>query len=323
MVTIWAALLVAAALAFAWSIGAHYTGACMGMAYAARAVRLRSALLIMAPLTFLGAVLASGAVEATVGGQLLAAPVVALPLGFAILVTAFLLTSAYNRVRLPTSTIQILVFSVVGAGLAAGVPVRWDTILRLVVVWAVVPPGALLLGFVFTRLTEPTREAAPRAPSAPALLGPALVVAGAGASFVMGANDVSNSSGALLMTGQMGPLVAAGLGGAGLAVGVITWGRPLLQRVAFETVELDRRTASIAQFVQGGLVLAAVFFGYFTSLNQALVGAMAGTGLARGRSAVNRTVFRDILVGWAVGPASGVTLAFATTWALRSAGVPL
>ena len=32
-------LLIAAAFAFAFSMGAHYTGACMGMPYAAGAIR--------------------------------------------------------------------------------------------------------------------------------------------------------------------------------------------------------------------------------------------------------------------------------------------
>ena len=34
-------ILVLVALAFAWSMGAHYTGACMGMPYATRSIGLR------------------------------------------------------------------------------------------------------------------------------------------------------------------------------------------------------------------------------------------------------------------------------------------
>ena len=97
----------------------------------------------------------------------------------------------------------------------------------------------------------------------------------------------------------------------------------MLQRIAFETVELDRRTASIAQFTQAGLVLAAVLFGYFTSLNQALVGAMAGTGLARGRRTVRLPVLRGILIGWAVGPVSGFVLTFAVVTGLTVLGISL
>ena len=315
--------LLAASLAFAWSIGAHYTGACMGMAYAARSITLRRALILMAPLAFVGAVVASGAVEVTVGSGLLSGGSVGIPVAGAIIVSAFALTSAYNFVRLPTSTIQILVFAVVGAGVASGVSVNWGTVARLAVVWAAVPPAAAALAFLLTRLADATRMGRRLGSDSSYLpaVGLGLVAAGAGASFVMGANDVSNASGALVMTGLFGLLPAAALGGIGLSVGVLTWGRPILQRVAFETVKLDRLTASLSQLVQSILVLVPVLFGYFTSLNQALLGAMAGAGYARGRATVNATVLYSILLGWAVGPASGFGLAFVVVWAGRSVGV--
>ncbi|MCI4317698.1 MAG: inorganic phosphate transporter, partial [Thermoplasmata archaeon] len=123
-----AILLVVVAVAFAVSIGAHYTGACMGMPYSAGAIQPGRALLLMAPLAFLGAALASGKVEATVGHALLLAPTVALGLALAVVSAAFVLTSAYNLLTVPTSTIQILVFATVGAGLAAGIAVDWSTI---------------------------------------------------------------------------------------------------------------------------------------------------------------------------------------------------
>jgi inorganic phosphate transporter, PiT family len=322
MLSLAASLLLAVALAFAWSMGAHYTGACMGMAYAARAVSVRQALLLMAPLTLLGAVLASEAVERTVGAGLLSAPIVSVPTGLAIVASAFALTTAYNLLRLPTSTIQILVFAVAGAGVAAGTGVEWATIGRLVVVWAMVPPLAAALGYVLTRATAGGAAGRSLSTVSAGALAGALVAAGAGASFVMGANDVSNATGALLMTNLFDARTAALLGGIGLALGVLTWGRPLLQRVAFETVDLDRRSASIAQLVQASLVCIAVLFGYFTSLNQALVGAMAGTGLARGRATLRRKVLRGILIGWAVGPASGFAAAYAVLVGLRTVGIP-
>ena len=64
----------------------------------------------------------------------------------------------------------------------------------------------------------------------------------------------------------------------GLGAGVLITGRPLLDRVAFDIVEVDRVTATTAQLVQALVILIAVSFGYFTSMNQALVGAMAGAG---------------------------------------------
>ena len=306
---------MAAAVAFAFSIGAHYTGACMGMPYAAGAIRPWHALLLMAPLALVGAAFASGQVEATVGHGILGSGTVALGLALGIVVTALALTSAYNFLTIPTSTIQILVFSAVGAGLAAGVPVHWTTIGALVVLWATAPFAAFALGFLFVRAADRYRPpvASPSQLGWTAVLG--LVGVGAAASFAMGANDVSNASGALVMTGLFGLVLAGLVGGVGIAVGVLTWGRPLLQRVAFDLVELDPRTATASQLAQSTVILVSVAFGFFTSMNQALVGAMIGAGMARRRSAVLWKAIRSILLGWGVGPLSGLTLGFAVVWA--------
>jgi len=318
-VTLTADLLVAAAFAFAFSIGAHYTGACMGMPYAAGAIRPWNALLLMAPLAFLGAAFASGNVETTVGHGILGGGTVALVVALAIVTSALVLTSAYNFLTIPTSTIQILVFATVGGGLAAGLPIHWGTIGSLVVLWATAPFAAFALGFLFVRALDRIRPASPTRGTLArgAVLG--LVGVGAAASFAMGANDVSNASGALIMTGIFSLLVAGVVGGLGMALGILTWGRPLLQRVAFDLVELDPRMATASQLAQATVILASVAFGFFTSMNQALVGAMIGAGVARRRSTVLWKAIRSILLGWSVGPVSGIALGFGLVWALVQA----
>jgi inorganic phosphate transporter, PiT family len=313
-------LLILAALGFAVSIGAHYTGACMGMPYAAGAIGSRRALLLMGPLALLGAALASEGVESTVGHGILRVSPVALGVALAIVLSALALTSAYNFLTIPTSTIQIFVFSTVGAGLAAGLGVNWNTIGSLVVLWAAAPFLAFALGYVFVRVADRMRPPSPRG----AQLGRAAVVGlvgvGAAASFAMGANDVANASGALVMTGLFTLLLAGIVGGIGLAVGVLTWGRPLLERVAFHVVQLDARMATSAQLAQSTVILVSVAFGLFTSMNQALVGAMIGTGIARKQSTVLWKAVRDILVGWTVGPISGFVLGFAVATAFGQLG---
>ena len=299
-------LLIALALGFAWSMGAHYTGAVMGMPHALRAIGVWQALLLMAPLTLLGATFASHAVEKRVGSGLTDARL-SVASQVVVIGVAFALTSAFNRLRVPTSTVQILVFAVVGAALAAGDGVRWGEIGRLAVVWLVAPLAALVLGFSLTRAFDLVPAVARG--SGPAL-GRALVAMGAAAAFAMGANDVSNATGALVGTGTFGPLAAGAVGGAAIAVGVVTWGKPLLRRVAFEIVDVDRAMATAAQLVQAGVVLAAVAFGFFTSMNQALVGAMAGAGFARGRETVHLATLVSILQGWVLGPALSIAAGY-------------
>jgi PiT family inorganic phosphate transporter len=324
-------LLVVLAIGFAFSMGAHYTGACMGMPHALGALSARGALLVMAPLTLAGATFASHGVEHTVGHGLLVGGGLSVAGLVIVIGVAFGLTSAFNGLRIPTSTIQILVFSVVGAGLAAGAGVQWAHIEELLVVWALAPVVAIGLGYGLTKALDlvpgvrlevgedPVAHGAPAPPSARtaasagAGLAAALVAVGALASFTMGSNDVANATGSLVGAHLLGPLAAGFVGGLGLAAGVLTWGRPLLRRVAFDVVTVDRPMATAAQLVQAAVVLGAVGFGLFTSMNQALVGAMAGAGVARGRRSVHAATLLGILRGWVIGPGAGVALAYGLT----------
>jgi PiT family inorganic phosphate transporter len=295
------ALLIAVAVGFAWSIGAHYTGAVMGMPHALRAIGAWQALLLMAPLAFLGATFASHAVEQRVGSGLTDSRL-SVSQSVVVIGVAFALTTVFNRLRAPTSTIQILVFAVVGVTLAAGRGVRWSAIGHLGIVWVSAPVAAFLLGGALTRALD-------RLPLG-GRTGLALVAVGAVAAFAMGANDVSNASGALVGSGTFGPLAAGAVGGAGIALGVLTWGKPLLRRVAFELVDVDRSMATAAQLVQAAVVLAAVAFGFLTSMNQALVGAMAGAGLARGREVVHVETLLSIPLAWVLGPAGSLSAGY-------------
>jgi inorganic phosphate transporter, PiT family len=301
-------VLVLVALAFAWSMGAHYTGACMGMPYATRSISLTGALWTMAPLTVIGAAFLSHKVLVNVGHNILVANRLDAPPAIAIVAAAFLLTTLFTQRRVPTSTIQILVFCIIGTGTALNFAVRWDTVFRLAVLWIIAPFIAFALGYLFTKLFDAVPGVANSGVTGQ--IGRALVVVGGAASLAMGANDVSNATAVFLTTGFSGPLLAGLIGGAGLALGVLTWGKPLLERVAFDVVKLDMAMATAAQLVQALVVLTAVLFGYFTSMNQALIGAMAGSGFARGRETIDRQVMFDILRSWIIGPAAGAVLGY-------------
>ena len=354
-------MLLLVVIYFAWNLGAHYTGATMGMPYAAGSVSLAPALVLIGVFAFLGASFASGRVEETVGFRIISANRVTISEAIVIVAAGGLLTTIYTYRKIPTSTIQILVFCVIGVGVAAAIPVAWDTVWHLALVWIFAPVVALGLGFGFTKLLDlliPSHVARTQAEGQvsrsvrgwfPALARPVreavleqtqrahqvqsgamlaavrilpflLLVVGIAASFVMGANDVANATGALIMTHRYSLMTAGMIGGAAIAVGAVTWGRRILRTVAFDVVNMDVSMATAAQGVQALVVLAAVSQGFFTSMNQALIGAMAGTGLARGRETVHRNEVAGIFLGWLIGPVSGFTLAFGAESVVRLIG---
>jgi PiT family inorganic phosphate transporter len=353
-------VLFAVVVLFAWNLGAHYTGATMGMPYASRSISLWPSLAIVALFAFLGATIASGRVEETVGLRLVADHQIQPVTAIVIVASGASLTMLFNYLRLPTSTIQILVFSVIGAATAAGLAVDWPTLYKLAVVWIAAPLAAATLGFGLTRVLDhvvppgaaqeqarrqlqqsrgPVRrpsslarlvpgipleladdvrqQAIQERPRNPAIvlaalrsLPLALITVGVCASFVMGANDVANATSGLILVHAVSLRTAGAIGGAAMFIGALTWGKRILQRVAFDVVRLDLVMASAAQGVQALVVILAVSQGLFTSMNQALIAAMAGTGLARGRETVQRAELLAIVRGWLIGPAAGFVLGF-------------
>lgn len=290
----------------------------------------------------------------------------------------------YNYLKVPTSTIQILVFCVVGVGLAGDIPIAWGTIIRLAVLWVIAPLVACALGFLFTRLLDllippqaaraqvaeqiapvvgtsderaaaavsantasGTKVAARWFPTVAEPLAPdvrkqaqqahllpvgitlfalrwlpgLLVLVGVAASFVLGANDVSNATAVLITTHFTSVTLAGLIGGVAMAVGALTWGKRILHTVAFDVVKMDLTMASAAQGVQALVVIAAVSQGLFTSMNQALIGAMAGTGIARGERTVQWKQINGILRGWLIGPISGIVLAAVLELLVRLLGM--
>lgn len=363
------ALLLLVVVLFAFNLGAHYTGATVGMPYASRSIALWPALAIVAVFALLGATFASGEVERTVGLRLVSEHNVSVSTATVIVACAGALTMGFNYLRLPTSTIQILVFCVIGAALAAHLTVRWSTLGELAIVWVCAPLAAVVIGYLLTRAADrivPLHAAAeqarlqagshrqPRAHGArrrlaewlPGIASPLpagleaeamqerarhprlgvaalkalpaiLILVGVAAAFTMGANDVANATGALLLVHLTSAQTAGAIGGAGMFLGALVWGRRILHRVAFDVVKLDLAMASAAQGVQALVVILAVSQGLFTSMNQALIAAMAGTGLARGRQTVDRAQLAGILRGWVVGPAAGLLLAYLVEMAVR------
>ena len=205
-----------------------------------------------------------------------------------------------------------------GALLAAGGVEA--TVGTLVGFWAVAPVAAAGLGYALVRASGRWSTTLPGRPGARAVVA-GLVGVGIVASFAMGANDVANATGPVLMTGLL-PIFWAGLlGGVGIAVGVVSWGGRILRAVAFDVVRLDPAMAFGAQLAQATVILVSVGFGYFTSMNQALVGSMIGAGIARGERTVRWATVRGILLGWLLGPLSAVALSGGAVYALATAGL--
>jgi len=128
-------------------------------------------------------------------------------------------------------------------------------------------------------------------------------------AFSHGANDVANAIGPvaaivpLASSGEMSPaaqipLYLLALGGIGITVGCLTWGRRVMRTVGGRITSLTNTRGFSVDFGAATTVLVASKLGLPVSTSHTVVGAVIGVGLARGLEAVDLSVIKKIVVSW-------------------------
>jgi len=139
-------------------------------------------------------------------------------------------------------------------------------------------------------------------------------------AFAHGSNDVANAVGPLAAVisvvqngGEIGgaalvPWWVLVLGGAGIVVGLVTYGHKVIATVGTRITELTPSRGFAATLAAATTVVLASGTGLPISTTQTLVGAVLGVGLARGMTALNLRVIGTIAVSWLITLPAGAGL---------------
>ena len=131
-------------------------------------------------------------------------------------------------------------------------------------------------------------------------------------AFAHGANDVANAIGPVaavinsLNTPSLSqathgmPVWLLGFGGAGIVIGLATWGWRVIQTIGKKITELTPTRGFSAEFGAAVTVLVASKLGLPISTTHCIVGAVLGVGLAKGISAINLKTVTDIVLSWII-----------------------
>ena len=137
------------------------------------------------------------------------------------------------------------------------------------------------------------------------------IMSAAYVAFAHGANDVANAigpvaaaleiirKGGVTMTSHV-PAWLLAMGGIGIVVGLATWGWRVMETIGRKITELTPTRGFSAEFGAAVTILIASKFGLPISTTHCIVGAVLGVGLARGISALNLRVLRDIVLSWII-----------------------
>ncbi|HHJ15914.1 MAG TPA: inorganic phosphate transporter [Gammaproteobacteria bacterium] len=161
------------------------------------------------------------------------------------------------------------------------------------------------------------------------VFGVLMIVTACAMAFAHGSNDVANAIGpvaAVVSIVHNGGAVAAKsalpvwvlmLGGVGIVLGLVMYGKRVIATVGNSITELTPSRGFAATLAAAATVVLASGTGLPISTTHTLVGAVLGVGLARGMEALNLAVIRNIFMSWIVTLPAGGLLSIAFFYLLK------
>jgi PiT family inorganic phosphate transporter len=155
-----------------------------------------------------------------------------------------------------------------------------------------------------------------------------MVITACGMAFAHGSNDVANAIGpvaAVVSAAQDGvisdktglPIWVLVLGGAGIVVGLGTYGIRVIKTVGSQITQLTPSRGFAAEIAAAFTIVVASGTGMPISTTHTLIGAVLGVGMARGISAINLGVVGKIFLSWIITIPAGAILSITFFFMLR------
>lgn len=156
-----------------------------------------------------------------------------------------------------------------------------------------------------------------------------MVITASGLAFAHGSNDVANAVGpvaAIVSTAKTGIVSAESgvqtwillLGGIGIIIGLATYGVRVIRTVGQKITHLTPSRGFAAELAASTTIVVASGTGMPISTTQTLVGAVLGVGMARGISAIDLKVVRNIFASWVITIPAGASLSIVFFFILKA-----
>ncbi|MCS5589370.1 MAG: inorganic phosphate transporter [Candidatus Thioglobus sp.] len=161
------------------------------------------------------------------------------------------------------------------------------------------------------------------------VFGVLMIITAAAMAFAHGSNDVANAIGplaAIYSVVESGGLIGAKstlpiwillVGGAGIVIGLITYGHKVIATIGTGITQLTPSRGFAATLAAAATVVIASGTGIPVSTTQVLVGAVLGVGIARGMAALDTRVINKIFLSWIVTLPAGAFMSILFFFALK------
>ncbi|MFC7878728.1 anion permease [Isoptericola sp. NPDC057391] len=323
-------LVVAIALGFDYTNGFHDAANAIATSVSTRALTPRVALGMAAVMNFVGALLGTEVAE-TIATSIVDLQDASNHTALVVVLCALIGAIAWNLITwwfgLPSSSTHSLIGGLVGAGLAAGLPIYGQSIIDKVVLPMVFSP---LIGFVGAYLVMVAvlwifRNAAPSRVTRRFRL--AQTASAAAMALGHGLQDAQKTMGVIYMAlvtvgwaaadGTIPLWVKLAAAGA-ISLGTYSGGWRIMRTLGRRIIELDPARGFVAESVSALVLYANAFILHApVSTTHTITSAIMGVGATRRLSAVRWGVAKNIGAAWVLTIPAAAAVAALTTWILH------
>jgi phosphate/sulfate permease len=297
---------VAACLLIAFGIGSNDTSNALGICIGCGVIKLRRALLLFGCFVLIGILVQGQRVMKTVGKDLVEVNLSII--GIALSVAALLIIIS-NWKKLPLSTIQVIVGSLIGSGLASGADVNYTALLRIIVSWIISPLVAFFSALFLYKAMEKTISKLSIF-RIERILRSLLLFSGILIAYNTGANELATILGPVIHSGLIEQMRASLIGSLFVFLGAVILSHRVIETIGKGITTLDPYSGFAAQFGAGMCVMFFTFLGMPISTTYCIIGGISGVGMSKGMKTVKLDLIKKIMANWVLAPSLAFLISF-------------
>ena len=325
-----------------WSLGANDAANIFGTAVGSKMIRFRTAAIIAGIFVIIGATLQGSGTTDTLSHL---GAVDAMAGAFTVALSAAIVVFLMTKALLPVSTTQAIVGAIIGWNLFTGHKTDIRLLTTIVTTWVVSPViGAVFSAFFYILLRALLKRLQIHLVILDVWIKWALIVVGAFGAYSLGANNIANVMGVFAGSApdiviDLGIIRLDGLqvlfllGGAAIAMGIMTYSKNLMVKVGNGIMALSAEAAIVTVLAQAVVLFifsSTSFSGMLKSIglppiplvpvssSQVIVGSIIGIGLIKGVNEIKFKTIRGIIAGWVLTPVAAGLLSFLALFFVRN-----
>ncbi len=288
---------ILASFLIAFAIGSNDASNALSISIGAGIIKFKRAVFLFGILVFAGILLNGEKVMQTVGKNLIKVNPETIPISF--LISAGLIIFS-NWKKLPLSTHQIIIGSLIGYAFASKSPINFFALFKITLSWIFSPILALSMGFFLYRFLEKIVKKISFF-RIEIFLRYFLLISASLISYNTGANELATILGPVVYSQiSFNTFYLFFISSFLVFLGAYILSKRVIESVGKGIIPLDPFSGFVSQISAGMSVFFFTLLGMPISTTYCIIGAIYGVGITKGLRTVKSTLIKKIIVNWVI-----------------------